>query len=804
MFKNYLKVAVRYLAAHKGYSLINILGLAVGITCCMLIMLFVKSEFSYDGFHSKADRLYRVWQHEKYEDQDFINSVTPLPMAAAIQKSYAEVAATCRIYGFNPMVKVHQNSFSESVRMVDSTFFKMFDFRLVEGSLSDPFPNPNTAIITRTLAKKYFGEEKATGKQIEIQIGDEKIPFTISGIAANPPQESSIQFQMLIPYAKAHSVFRPGFFTSWFNVFNETYVLLNEKVNALQLEKKFPAMMKQQLGQDYKEGGFKLHLQPITDIHLNNEIPAGIEPVSNPKYSYILATIGILLLIVACVNFITLSIGRSTTRAMEVGVRKALGAERKQLIGQFWGEALLLTFISVTVALVLSALLIAPFNTLIQRQLSLQFEPSFILFCFFIVLVIALIAGIYPAFILSRFNPVEVLKGKLKMRSNTGWLRQSLIVGQFVASIAMIICTIVIGEQIKYLRNKDLGYNREQVVVVPTNKNRAAGLPMAELFRNELVKHPEVAGVGISLFSFAEGAWINLGFTNDNRVYKSFQYNMVDPEFINTMQIKLVSGRMLSAANGSDLNYAVLVNESFVKEFKLSDPVGKKMPGKFEQRIVGVVKDFNFQSLHNKVDPLVLSLKPDSLVKSSENISYAFSPQPRISVRFRGGAMAANIDLLKQSWKKIAPSQDFEYKFLDETLAAQYQQETRTDIIVKLASALSIFIACMGLFGLATLAVVRRTREIGIRKVMGATVGSIVVIISKEFVKLIIIASIIAFPLAWWFLQDWLKDFAYRVNIGWWIYVAAGTGALLVALCTVGAQAIRAATMNPVRSLRTE
>jgi putative ABC transport system permease protein len=474
------------------------------------------------------------------------------------------------------------------------------------------------------------------------------------------------------------------------------------------------------------------------------------------------------------------------------------------LIGQFWGEALLLTFISVTVALVLSALLIAPFNTLIQRQLSLQFEPSFILFCLLIVLVIALVAGIYPAFILSRFNPVEVLKGKLKMRSNTGWLRQSLIVGQFVASIAMIICTIVIGEQIKYLKNKDLGYNREQVVVVPTNKNRAAGLPMAELFRNELVKRPEVAGVGISLFSFAEGAWINLGFTDDNRVYKSFQYNMVDPEFINTMQIKLVSGRMLSAANGSDLNYSVLVNESFVKEFKLSDPVGKKMPGKFEQRIVGVVKDFNFQSLHNKVDPLVLSLKPDSLVKSSENISYTFSPQPRISVRFRGGAVAANIAFLKQSWKKIAPNQEFEYKFLDETLAAQYQQETRTDIIVKLASGLSIFIACMGLFGLATLAVVRRTREIGIRKVMGATVGSIVVIISKEFVKLIIIASLIAFPLAWWFLQDWLKDFAYRVNIGWWIYVAAGTGALLVALCTVGAQAIRAATMNPVRSLRTE
>ena len=279
---------------------------------------------------------------------------------------------------------------------------------------------------------------------------------------------------------------------------------------------------------------------------------------------------------------------------------------------------------------------------------------------------------------------------------------------------------------------------------------------------------------------------------------------MVDPEFISTMQIKLLSGRMLSEANGSDPNYSVLVNESFVKEFKLSDPIGKKMPGKFEQRIVGVVKDFNFQSLHNKIDPLVLSLKPDSLVKRTENISYAFSPQPRISVRFKGGSVTANINLLKQTWKKIAPNQDFEYKFLDDTLAAQYQQETRTDIIVKLASGLSIFIACMGLFGLATLAVVRRTREIGIRKVMGATVASIVIMISKEFVKLVIIAALIAFPLAWWFLQDWLKDFAYKVEIGWWIYLIAGVVALGIAVLTVSLQAMKAALSNPVNSLRSE
>jgi len=804
MFRNYLKVAFRYLSRYKGYSLINILGLAVGITCCILIMLFVRSEFSYDRSHTKADRLYRVWQHEKYEGEDFINSATPLPMAGAIQHSYPEVEATCRVYAFNPMVKVHQNSFSEPVRMVDSTFFQLFDFQLMEGDRSNPFPTANSAILTPELAKKYFGNENAIGKDIEIQFGEQKELFKIAGIAKSPPEASSIKYQMLIPFSNAKLIFRPRTFTSWFNVYSETYVLLHDKVNASDLEKKFPMMMKQQLGEEYKEGGFVLHLQPITDIHLNTNVPVGIEPISNPKYSYILATIGFLLLLVACINFITLSIGRSTTRALEVGVRKALGAERRQLIGQFWGEAFLLTVIAVVIGLTLSAILLKPFNQLIQRQLTLQFDPGFILFCVLIIALIALIAGVYPALILSRFNPVEVLKGKLKMRSNTGWLRQSLIVGQFVASIAMIISTIVISEQIKYLKKKDLGYNKEQVVIVPTNKGRATGIPLAELYRTELLKHPQVAEVGISIFSFAENSWAEIGFTNDKRVYKSFQFNSVDAQFVKTMRLQMIQGRAFDANNPADIGGSALVNESFVKYFDLVDPVGKKLPGNYDQQIIGVVKDFNFQSLHNQVRPLLLTMKPDSVLRRSENTSFNFSAQPRVSVRLKGGDLSANIGLLRESWKKVAPSQDFEFQFLDETIAAQYQQESRTGLIVKLASALSIFIACMGLFGLATLAVARRTREIGIRKVMGASVGSIVSLISKEFVKLVMVAAVIAFPLAWWFLSDWLKDFAYRVSIGWWIYLAAAVAALLIALFTVSLQAMKAALSNPVKALRTE
>ena len=804
MVKNYLKVAFRYLMRHKDYTAINILGLAVGITCCILIMLFVQSEFSYDKFHSKANRLYRAWQHEKYEAQDFINTVTPLPMAGTIQATYPEVESSCRVYAFNPVVKLDQNSFAEDVRMVDSSFFRLFDFVLLQGDRNNPFPNSNSVILTEELAKKYFGTANPIGKNIEIQLGEEKILFSVTGIAMKAPEESSIKFKLLIPYSNSHYLFRPRMHTSWGNVFTETYILLKPGIQSAAIEKKFPLMMKQALGEDYKEGSFVVHLQPITDIHLNTILPAGIEPVSNPKYAYILATIGILILLVACINFITLSIGRSSTRAMEVGVRKALGAERRQLIRQFWCEAFLVTLISVIIGLLLAVLLVNPFNQLINRGLSIQFNITFLLFCVVIIGLIAMIAGIYPAIILSKFNPVEVLKGKLSMKSNTGWLRQSLVVGQFVTSIAMIICTFTIAKQMNYLKSKDLGYSKEQVVIVQTNKTRKEGVPLASLYRTELLKHPEIAEAGVSIFSLAETPWAELGFTDDKKVYHNFQYNAVDANFLKALNIQVVKGRDFSADNTADISTAAVVNEAFLKEFNLVDPIGKKLPGKFEQQIIGVVKDFNYESLHTKIKPLLLTISPDSVLRRAENINFNASPQPRISVRLKPGNLAANINILQTTWKTISPSQDFDYKFLDETIAHQYETEQRTSSIVKIASGISIFIACMGLFGLATLAVVRRTKEIGIRKILGASVGSVVQLLSKDFLKLVLIAAIIAFPIAWWFMDQWLKDFAYKVNMGWWVFALAALSAMAIALLTVSFQAVRAAVANPVKSLRTE
>lgn len=803
MIQNYLKVALRYLTKHKGYTFINILGLAVGITCCTLIMLFVKSEWSYDRFHSRADRIYRVWQDEEYQGEHFVNVITPIPMAGALQSTFPEVEATCRVFATNALVKVDDNSFNEEVRIVDSTFFRIFDFNLVEGSRHNPFPSPSSVILTKDIAQKYFGNSNPIGRTLQFQMGQEQYAFQVAGVAAPAPEASSIKFDILLPASLYPTIFSEGARRSWFNIFNETYVLLRDGVKSADLQKKFPAMMKQQLGSDYRENAFLVHLQPITKIHLDTSLDAGIEPTSNPKYAYILATIGVMILLIACVNFITLAIGRSATRALEVGVRKVLGAGRRQLIRQFWGEAFLLTLCSVAVALALSALLIQPFNELTGRNLSLDFDLTLLLFGLAMVLLIALVAGIYPAIVLSGFRPIEVLKGKLRVGNDSGFLRKSLIVGQFIASIGMIACTLIIEKQMAYFQSKDLGYNKEQMIIVPTNKPRREGLPLAQLYRAQLLKLPQVESVTTSVFSFAQTPWATLGYTDDKKVYRSFQANFIDPHFIQTMNIPLVQGRNFQEANTADVTGSIIINETFAREFGLTDPIGKKV-GPYHHQVIGVVKDFNFESLHTKVQPLMLAMNMDTVVRISENAAFPSSTQPRVSVRFKTGNASANIAALKDAWKAVAPNQEFEYSFLDETIAAQYRQEQRTSTIVKLASALSVFIACMGLFGLATLTVTRRTKEIGIRKVLGASVPSIVRLISKDFVSLIAIASLIAFPLAWYMMNNWLSDFAYRISIQWWVFVLAAVLSLFVALVTVSIQAVKAALANPVKSLRTE
>ncbi|MFI5128743.1 MAG: ABC transporter permease [Chitinophagales bacterium] len=806
MIKNYFKVAIRYLLRHKGYSGINIIGLAIGIACCILIMLFVRSEWSYDRFHTKADRLYRVWLQENYgEGQVFTNTITPIPLGAALYANIPDVESFCRVNPFNTLVEYNGNRFNESINMVDSNFFQVFDFTLIEGDLHNALPNSSSLVISKELAKKYFGKEEAIGKNLQLQLGKEKVLFTVTAIAASSPPESSIQFDMLIPHSNDKYLYSESARTrGWQQVFGETYVLLKTGISGNATEKKFPALVKQIAGNRFKEGEYNLHLQPITDIHLNKKLPAGNLAVSDPAYSYILGTIGILILLIACINFVTLSIGRSATRALEVGVRKVMGAERPQLIRQFWGEALLMVIVSFIFAIALAVLFLKPFNAIANKELVFAFDGITIIFLLGVIVLVGLVAGIYPAIVLSAFAPIKVLKNQLQAGSSISFFRKGLIAGQFIASIIMIIGTLVIGQQLTFLRSKDLGYNKEHIVIVPTNKSRAEGVPLAERFKTELAKDPQVISSAISLFSFSEPGWMNLGYEDDKKVYRNFRMNAVDPDFVNTMDLKIIAGRAFSKDNPADISGSMLVNEALVKEYGWKDPIGQKLPGGYEQQVIGVVKDFHFESLHNVIQPLAIVLRPDSMFRKSNDVAFTFPPQPRINIRLKAGNVQDQIASLKAAWTTVAGTQDFEYRFLDESLNNMYKNDQRIGSIVLYASILSIFIACMGLFGLATLVVARRTKEIGIRKVLGADVKGLVGLLSRDFIILVAIAALIAFPVAWWALNKWLQDFAYRISIEWWVFIAAAMIALVIALVTVGIQAIKAALANPVKSLRTE
>ena len=803
MLKNYLRIARRYLLRYKTYTTINILGLAVGVTCCILIMLFVRSEFSYDRWNAKAGRTYRLWEKVKFPDQEVMTAVTELPAGPAIAAGFPSVEATCRVVAFNTLVKKGSTSFTEGITMVDPSLFRLFDFTLEQGDREHPFPNTRSVLLTPALAKKYFGEGDPIGQQLELQLGDSLQLFTVGGVVRPAPEESSVKFDALISFANGRSVFSERMLNSWFNIFTETYVLLKENARVADVEKGFPAMMKQQLGKDYDPNAVRQYLQPLTAIHLDTKLQSANQPTSNPRYSYILGTIGILILLVACINFITLSIGRSQTRAIEVGVRKTLGAQRRQLIVQFWGEALLLTVVAVLLGFAIALSLLPAFNQLINRHLVFHPDPLTLGFFTGLTVVIAGVAGSYPAFILSGFRPVEVLKGKLALQSNGGLLRKGLIVGQFLASIVLLICTMLIGKQMDFLQKRDLGFNKEQVVIVPTNKGRAVGFAMAKRYMTELAKYPQVVTSTVSTFSFAEPAWASLGFSDDKKQYHTIQYNEVDHRFVEAMQIHILLGRSFAINSATDTNNSILVNEALVREYGLKDPVGKRF-GVYSQRIVGVMKDFNYESLHMTVKPLVLSLKFDTIARQGSDVNYAAAPQPRVAIRLKAGNLQENIQLLKNAWTAVVPNQEFEYHFLDDKIARAYEQEQKSATVVKIASGLSIFIACMGLFGLATLTVSRRTKELGVRKVLGAGTFRLVRLLSYDFVVLVVLAAVIAVPVAALAMHSWLADFAYRTEMSWWVFALAGLAAVGIALLTISFQTFRAANANPADSLRTE
>lgn len=806
MIRSFITTALRSFWKTPTQSFINLLGLSVSIAICILIALYVRNEVRYDRFHADADQLYRVWVHEKYQDQDFIDITTPFPVRTALKEYYPEVERGSYIVPVGGEARRGDFISSEQFYLVDvADFFKMFDFPIVAGSTASLEHNPNDIVITESIAKKYFGNENPIGKPFDLRFVDSNFVYNIVAIAKDVPTYSSIQFDILLPIENAKYVWSERRLHSWFNVYGETYVQLKKGTSTPALTAKIPTMLQQVLGENYKAGAYVINFQPITDIHLNSDLPEGLEPTSDPTYLYILSTIALFILFIACINFVTLSVGRSAGRAREVGVRKVLGAGRQMLIRQFWSEALLMTFGSVLAALLIAQLALPYFSKIANTALKLNIDGTMLLFLIGLILIVGLLAGMYPAIILSKFQPVEVLKGKLSIKGDHNWFRRGLLLIQFTLSAILIIGTIVINQQMNFMGHKSLGFNSDYVINVSIPQNSVEGKKTADLLRNALKSNPDVMDVGVSSFEFGAG-WGKIGYTDDQQKYRELQMNIVNEHFIPTYQIELIKGRNFESGSESDRLYSLIVNEALVKEYGWEDALTARLPSKnlTDYKIIGVMKDFNFASLRAKIEPLAFLMAPDSLFRDMENINYESSPQPDLAVHFRSGDPAKHIRILENAWQSVVPNLAFSYNFIDQNLEEQYQKEQTLGRIISIASGLSIFIACLGLFGLTMLAVVRRTKEIGIRKVLGANVSSLILLLSKDFIWMVLAAFVLAAPIAWWVMNQWLADFAYRIQIQWWMIVLTGLLVLAIALLTVSFQAMRAAMANPIKSLRIE
>ncbi|MBA3647364.1 MAG: ABC transporter permease [Chitinophagales bacterium] len=824
MIRNYFKISWRNITRNRVYSIINIAGLAIGMACVIFISFYVLDELNYDRFLKDAARIYQVNLDGDFGGNEFLTSNSPPTVGPALAATFPEIESYTRIYRPGNTVVRYDGSHSENyfdeegIIAVDSAFLRVFPYPLMEGDPATCLKNPNSIVITGSMAKKYFGSQPSMGQTLLLD--DDRKPFYVTGIVKDVPSQSSLQFDFLTPIA-AYPVIKE-FSWSWVWLQVATYVRMqnnfpNDQRSISRLVAAFPAMVKvqaanafkrigQPLDELYKKGGkWNFQLQPITKVHLySTDIQGRLTTLGDIKYVYIFSIIALFIIILACVNFMNLSTAQSAKRAKEVGMRKVLGSIKAQLIRQFLTEAMIYSFISTLIALLLITVLLKPFDQLAGKSLdlSLFFTNGIWLLVIVLSIITGLMAGSYPAFYLTRFKTAAVLKNVQASQSNSGnqFIRNGLVILQFTISTVLIICTIVVFKQLQYTQNKNLGLNKENVIVI-SKTNRLGN--KEETFREELTRLPQVVSASISTSIptkdlFGDG-YVPEATTNDEPKVKDLTLTsfMADDNFIPALQIKVLEGRNFSH-DFSD-SASVILNEEAAKEIGWKKPVGKFMtyPGHNDQRfkVIGVVKDFNVQSIR-------YSMIPFALFHASSK-TYELSTSYTL-VRVRPGDMEKTLRTLKSKWSDFSHDTPFTYTFLDGEYQELYRSEQRMGSVFGLFTFLSLFIACLGLFGLSAYTAERRTKEIGIRKVLGATASNLVALLSKDFAKLVLVAVIIAFPMAWWAMNKWLSDFAYRIDISPWVFVAAGLVALIIALLTVSFQSVKAAVMNPVKSLRME
>lgn len=800
MLRNYLRIAWRNLVNQRVYSLLNLSGLSLGLTCVLVIALYLKNELTFDHFHDKADRIYRLTTTTtnaagtEIKNRTGNTGAVQGPVFAA---NIPEIESATRMQGVFFNVRRGNDGFYQDAHYVDDNFFETFSLPLIEGTPRSALAAVHSLVLSETGANKYFGTTHALGQTLGLEIGGKFEPFVVTGVARDPRPNSSLQFEMLLSFKHYEHKFKDE---DWLNQYMATFVVLRPDASPLAVEPKlarvFGVLGRQQVTKAAQERGYREQrrygLQPLTAIHLTEDYGAGNELAvpTQPMVLYLLGGIAVFILVIACINFVNLTVARSLRRAREVGVRKVMGGQRAQLIGQFLGESFLLSAVAFGLALGLAQLVLPFFNVISGQNLSLSylFDAQLVLLYGGLLLVTALLAGSYPAFVLSRFNPARVLYGRVGFGSKN-YLSQSLVVVQFALSVFLIVATLAVFAQFDFLTTKDLGYDPAHLVRIELPSLRNGNDNFVRLFKQKLANQPGITNV-------AAKNWLD-EYTNVKVSNEEIDVNLlrIDERYLPTMGIGVTQGRNFSAAYASDTLDNALVNETFVREAGWKNPLGQ--PVVFPQRsnktyrIVGVVKDYHFSSLHETIKPQVF-------------VGDADRTFGEVWVKIRPENVAQTMALLSRTYGAIIPQHYYHYQFLDSAIAKQYDLETRLRAMITWAAGLCLFIACLGLFGIATFSAERRTKEIGIRKVLGASVAEITALLARDLVVLIVLALLIAVPTGWWALNEWLHSYPFHVNLSVWLFVEATFFTVFVALLTVSFQSMKAALVNPVKSLRSE
>ena len=813
MLRNYLKIAWRNLRRQRGFAFINIFGLALGLACCLLIALYVADELSYDRFNTKADRIYRLNSDIKFRDDVLNMAVTPDPLGPTLKQNYPQVEQFVRLHqqGTWPVRRAGTTSIvrEDNITFADSTLFDVFTLPLVSGDPTRALAQPNSVVISEAAAKRYFGSQNPMGQTLLFANQPYKITALMRDIPANSHFHADFFLSML------NDDYQWG---QWLGNNHHTYVVLKPGVDAGAFAKNLDAVVEKYVGPQLlsltgstlaqfrqSNNRFRFWMMPLTDIHLYSKQTIQLAPVGDIRYVYIFSAVALFILLIAGINFMNLATARSVNRAKEVGVRKVLGSEQQQLMNQFMTESVLTTALAMALAVGLVVAGLPLFNEIAAKKLTFSWllSPVWLLVIVVVPVVVGLLAGVYPAFFLSSYRPIAVLKGKLVATASTalfsaGRLRSGLVVFQFMMSVLLIIGTIVVYRQMAYIQTKNVGFNRDQVLIV--NGADALG-KQVETFRQAVLQLPGVVNGSVTDFLPTPSYRSNTLFFPEGQVEQQkgvlMQNWSVDYDYVKTMGMQLVQGRDFSRSFGADSS-GIILNETAAKLFGGKDIIGKRIvlgndpTSKRTQTytVLGVVKNFNYESLREEVGALALFLRAST---------------GSVSFRLGGvGNVSALVQQIEANWKRMAPGQAFSYAFMDDNFDQMYRAEQRVGMLTLTFSVLAVLIACLGLFGLAAFTAEQRTKEIGVRKVLGASVSSIVALLSKDFLKLVLIAIVIATPLAWYAMNRWLQDFAYRIDIEWWVFALAGLLAVGIALLTVSFQSVKAALMNPVKSLRSE